>query len=100
MTSAEIEAISNAVKENRFVSIGDIQKAPGKHLADEFRVITSNGKPRGYYIPESELEEIKEDWLAENSPKYLKAIEDSRNDTELFSLEDVIKDHNLDIKVS
>lgn len=97
MTSAEIEAISNAVKDNRFISIGEIQKAPGKHLADEFKVITNNGKPRGYYIPEGELEELKEDWLAENSPNYLKAIEKARNETELFTLEEVIEE--LDIKV-
>lgn len=89
MTSAEIEAISNAVKENRFVSIGEIQKAPGKHLGDDFKVITSNGKPRGYYIPEAEMEELKEDWLAENSENYLKMIADARADETLIPAEDV-----------
>ena len=100
MATLEIEAISKAVRENRFVSIGEIQKAPGKHLADEFKVITSNGKPRGYYIPEDEMEELKEDWLAENSPNYLKAIEESRNETELYTMEEVIEELGLDIKTS
>lgn len=91
MTTAEIEAISNAVRENRFVSIGEIQKAPGKHLGDEFRIITSNGKPRGYYIPEAEMEELKEDWLAENSENYLRMIADARADETLIPAEEVWK---------
>ena len=99
MTTAEIEAISNAVRENRFVSIWEIQKAPGKHLGDEFRVITSNGKPRGYYIPEAEMEDLKEDWLAENSENYLKMIADARTEKDSYTIEQVIEDLDLDIKI-
>jgi len=99
MTTAEMLSIARVLRKENFVSIRDLQKSPTKSLTSTewMKFIINNWKPMGVYIDYSDWEELFEDLEALKSEKYLKKIEESRKDKNIYSREDVIKKFNLSI---
>ncbi len=66
-----------ASKKDVFLPVGELQKSPGKKL-NTFKVITVSGKPKGFYIPTEDFDDMLEDFLAEKSLSYKDKITKAR----------------------
>ena len=96
MTTKELLAITELVKPENYISIRELQKSPTKTLSNgDMKVILNNWKPMGVFFSLDKFEDIKEDLELLQDEKYLKDIEEARNEKKEYSRDDVIKMFNF-----
>lgn len=98
MTKQEMFAIANIMKPENFVSIRELQKAPSKTLSSwDVKIILNNWKPMWVFFSVEKFEQLKEDLELFQDEKYLKDIQEAREEKEEYSREDVVKMFNLNV---
>ncbi|USN56352.1 MAG: hypothetical protein H6766_04765 [Candidatus Peribacteria bacterium] len=72
-----LQAATQLLREQSFVSIREIQKSPSRAL-NGFKIILNKGKMQGIYIPQEDVDDYVEDLEALASPQYLQLIAEAR----------------------
>jgi len=90
MTTKELLAMVEVLKPENYVSIRELQKSPTKTLLNgDMKIVLNNWKPMWIFFTIDKFEQLKEDLELLQDEKYLKDIQEAREEKEFVSAEEV-----------